>query len=144
MRPAHSARQVAMLVALSLTAACAAQDAPVQPAASMASIQALIGDAGCQSDAQCKTIAVGAKACGGPQAYLAWSTARTDDYALKRAADDYAAERQREIRARGEVSTCTFLADPGAYCAAPNAVVSGRAGVCRLRSASPGSSNLVR
>jgi len=130
----HRGRAV-LALALCLTAACAAQDVAAPPPASgKATIQALIGDAACAADAQCKTIAVGAKACGGPEGYLAWSTSRTDATALAQAADSYAAERHREIASRREMSTCSVLADPGAYCAA---------GTCRLR-APGGGAGLVR
>ena len=123
-----------LALTLCLTAACAAQDPSPPPATDKAAIRTLIGDAACEADAQCKTIAIGAKACGGPEGYLAWSTAHTDGAALERAADSYAAERRREIAARREVSTCSVQADPGAYCAA---------GTCRLRSGG-GGSRLVR
>ena len=33
-------------------------------------------DRGCTSDAQCRTVAVGAKPCGGPETFLPYSTAR--------------------------------------------------------------------
>jgi len=117
---------------LCVTAACAAKNEPARAAPADAStIQSLIGDAACMSDAQCKTIAIGTKACGGPQSYMAWSTARTDGAALQRAADAYVAQRREEIAARGEVSTCEVRADPGAYCA-PNSGAT-PSGVCRLR-----------
>jgi len=122
--------------ALLLTSACAAQD-PVRVSTRPAgSIDALIGDAACESDAQCRTIGIGAKACGGPETYRAWSVARTDAVALEQAAAQHAAERRREIEARGEMSTCSVLPDPGALCV-PNgpslADSRPRAGTCRLR-----------
>ena len=122
----------ALPMLLCVTAACAAKNEPVPAAPADAStIQSLIGDAACSSDAQCQTIAIGTKACGGPQSYMAWSSARTDAAALQRAADAYAAQRREEITARGERSTCEVRADPGAYCAAnPGSTPSG---VCRLR-----------
>jgi hypothetical protein len=77
-------------------------------------ISALIGDAACDDDSQCRTLAVGAKPCGGPEYYLAWSTKRTDAAALRQAADSALAAPSVD---RGMQSTCVFVTDPGAYCA---------------------------
>jgi hypothetical protein len=124
-----------LLAALSLTAACATEDA----ARTGTSIPSLIGDAACDSDAQCRTIGVGAKACGGPDAYLAWSTKRTDEDALQALVERQAEARRKAISDKGMMSNCAFVADPGAYCE-PRA---GASGVCRLRSGGAGG-NLVR
>lgn len=91
-------------------------------------IQALIGNAGCTNSSECRTVPVGARACGGPQGYLAWSTAHTDGDTLQKLAERYKAERQAQIRQKGEISDCRFIADPGAVC---------RAGVCQLGSSLP-------
>jgi len=132
-----------LLAALGLTAACATEPAPPTPPGSRASVQALVGDAACESEAQCRTIGVGAKACGGPQAYVAWSTARTDAGALHAAAQREAAADRRETAAKGMVSTCTVVLDPGAFCdIKPSAT--GPTGVCRLRSGRGGASPLIR
>ena len=124
---------------LVLAAACAAQDSSRQD---RSSIQALIGDAACQTDAQCRTIGVGAKACGGPQSYLAWSTARTDESALRAMADASAAADRKQAEAKGMMSTCSVVPDPGAFCDVGRPA-SGAAGTCRLRSGKGGGA-LVR
>ena len=81
-------------------------------------IGALIGDAACDNDAQCRTIAIGTKACGGPEYYLAWSTKRTDAAALLDANGGSAALPLRLERPRpGVRSNCILVTDPGAYCA---------------------------
>src|SRR5690349_4713970 len=64
-------------------AAATTSGADTEPARALV---ALIGDAACDDDSQCRTIAMGAKACGGPAYYLAWSTKRTDAAALQQAA----------------------------------------------------------
>src|SRR5438067_1805955 len=43
----------------------------------MARIRALAGTPTCSDDGQCHTLALGARACGGPESYLPWSSART-------------------------------------------------------------------
>lgn len=109
-------------------AACAAPQAPPASAsasppasplaATMSSLQSLVGDARCSADAECRTIAVGAKACGGPEGYLAWSATQTDEAALSAAAERHAAARRESNAASGRMSTCSFLTDPGAACTA--------------------------
>jgi hypothetical protein len=112
-------------------AACAAGDPSSAGPVSAASIEALIGDAACDSDAQCHTVAVGAKACGGPQRYLAWSSQRTDGATLRSVAEREALAARAKVESSGVMSNCAMVTDPGAYCAAPEA-----AG----RSAAPGAS----
>lgn len=97
----------------------------------------LIGDAACTGDEQCRTVGLGAKACGGPQSYLAWSTLRTDEAALKAVAAVVEASQRREIERRGIASNCSVLIDPGAYCdrgagGASASISSSEPGVCRL------------
>jgi hypothetical protein len=111
-------------------------------------VGALIGDAACDTDAQCRTVAVGSKPCGGPDAYLAWSTLRTDEQALLAAAAREAAASKAAAQAQGMVSNCALVTDPGAFCAQASAAAStGGAGsgtvapkVCRLRSRGAGGS----
>ncbi len=108
----------------------------------LANVRELIGDAACRSDAQCRTVAVGAKACGGPEGYLAWSTSRTDEAALASAVADYSAKRRVEVSASGIASNCALVADPGAYCAQASPAAPDKTPVaaqgCRLRSPSFG------
>jgi hypothetical protein len=91
-------------------------------------IRALVGNASCTDASQCRSLPLGARACGGPQAYLAWSVERTDGNALGKLADRYKSEREAQIKQTGEVSDCRFIADPGAVC---------RAGICQPGSLLP-------
>jgi hypothetical protein len=82
----------------------------------------------CTVDTECHSVAVGAKACGGPTGYRAYSsktvsTASMD--ALAQHERDLAAQAARESH---EVSTCFMLADPGAHCQ-QNKCVTGPAGM---------------
>ena len=86
-------------------------------------IQQAIGDARCDSDAQCRTLPVGEKSCGGPQQWLAWST--TSPQAAKLpgwAAESAAAARQRNADS-GLVGNCQYNPDPGAVCKAQRCVL---------------------
>lgn len=75
-----------------------------------------IGGAACSSHAQCRTIALGAKACGGPQAWLAWSTSVSREATLSALSEQLASLQKKRQAQSGMVSTCQFIADPGALC----------------------------
>lgn len=94
----------------------------------MQQITAEIGTAACDTSAQCKTLAVGSKACGGPERYIAYSTKHSDGAKLARlAADDSAAKKARDT-SNGMVSTCSMVVDPGAACNAGRCVTSNASG----------------
>lgn len=77
----------------------------------------------CSSDQQCKTVAVGAKACGGPESFMVYSTANASPEQVQALAERYRKEREQENKLNGTVSDCRMLMDPGAQC---------RAGACQL------------
>lgn len=106
----------------------AAGAAAAQGGDTLARIRALIGEASCTHSGQCRSLPVGALACGGPQAYLPYSESGTDEKALRALAEQFKAERQAEIKASGLVSTCRYLPDPGAVCSS---------GSCQLGASSP-------
>ena len=82
-------------------------------------IRQLIGKGHCKKDADCRTLAIGLKACGGPEAYLAWSTANTDEPVLMVAAQRYANARRLQLdKAGAPASNCAVVSDPGAHCLA--------------------------
>lgn len=99
---------------------CAADTtAPADSAALHRAILAEIGEAGCDSDVQCRTIAIGAKACGGPQAYLAYSIKGTSEDRLHRLVARQREAQKAELARSGLVSDCAMVSDPGAVCTAP-------------------------
>ncbi len=100
-----------------------------------ARLQALIGEAPCERDEQCRTIGVGAKACGGPGRYLAWSTRTVKPAELEAQAQAYAQAVRAENERSGLVSDCSLVTDPGAQC---------RAQRCELLSPRPGGGAPVR
>lgn len=94
----------------------------------LARIRSVIGDASCTHSGQCRTLPIGALACGGPQAYLPYSESRTDEKALRALGEQYKAERLAEIKAGGLASICRHVPDPGAVCSS---------GSCQLGGSSP-------
>ena len=108
--------------------------APVAGAASadLASVHAqlettLANAAACSADTDCHSVAVGAKACGGPTGYRAFSGKNVDPASVEALAQherDLSATAARESH---QVSPCFMLADPGARCEA-NKCVTGRPG----------------
>jgi hypothetical protein len=83
--------------------------------------------AACTVDTECHSVAVGAKSCGGPTGYRAYSSK-----AVSTATVDAQAQHERDLAAQAareshQVSTCFMLADPGAHCQ-QNKCVTGPAG----------------
>lgn len=127
-------RQLSLLLLLACTACSAAGpvalpggSAVTAPASDvLARMRSLVGNAACTDTAQCMTVPLGERACGGPAAYLAYSTVQTQGAALQALAARYAAQQRAAQASAGMASTCQFLPDPGAIC---------RAGTCVLGTA---------
>jgi hypothetical protein len=120
---------------LVVLAGCAAPDR-AQPSAAgqsdtLARIHALIGTPGCSADSQCRSLAVGERPCGGPESYLAYSTARATDAELQALGASYRAERRKANAEAGRVSDCRFMPDPGALCRAGTCVLGAGGAVAR-------------
>lgn len=97
-------------------------------AALLARIKAGIGDARCDSQAQCRTLPIGEKACGGPEIWLAWSADSASGDVLTAWAAELAALQRRRNARSGIQSTCVYNADPGAICRAGRCVIRPPAG----------------
>lgn len=129
------------MIATALVSAACAQPidgtklpASVASGVSLEQIEDLIGAAACRSDAECRVIGVGAKACGGAQSYRAWSTTATDAQTLQERVDRYTTAHAAELRRSGVRSTCDITPVPAVFCKAdPNGDGSGR---CTLVKAS--------
>ena len=116
MNPVRSA----FLLGLALAALTAAADGSPEPESQRLAreLRALIGEARCTSDSQCRSLPVGAKACGGPAGYWAWSTQGTDAAAVAELARRQADAERREVEASGLRSNCQVTPDPGVSCQA--------------------------
>lgn len=79
-------------------------------------IEAEIGTAACNSTDECRTLPIGAKACGGPTRWLAWSTRASNAAQLQAWAAELAQRQRRREEALGMASTCSVVLDPGASC----------------------------
>lgn len=128
-----AARPVACLAALLLAFAGQARSSGAVTGESslQARILAEIGAARCDIDADCRTLAVGHKACGGPQLWLAWSGGADLAGRLEDLAGRLSALQRRRDERSGAVSNCQFNADPGATCQAGRCTLGsqkGRAG----------------
>lgn len=112
--------QTLMLIACAAppgsTAAPAAAVVPASSAQTLEALRATIGGAPCSSDAQCHSVGVGARPCGGPESYLSWSDQTADPLRVAQLAARYAQARRAENEGTGIVGDCRFKPDPGAVC----------------------------
>jgi hypothetical protein len=126
-------RSFTLLILLGCSAcSIGAADPAAKPAESgdlLPQIRELVGTAACSDSSQCHALALGARACGGPQSYLPWSSAKTDGTALRALGQRYQEQQRAQNAASGLVSDCRFIPDPGAQC---------RAGTCQLNTSGPG------
>ncbi len=118
-------RLLMLMIGLCCAACSAVQAAPEAEPTLLQQLQTAAAAGTCSDTTQCRTVAVGARACGGPESYLAWSTEGTDAARVKSLAERHKAERKRAIEASGERSDCRMMSDPGAEC---------KANRCELRS----------
>lgn len=113
-----------VLAATACGTAPTATPAPAPGDANLAEqIKAIVGDAACDAPQQCQTIAIGAKACGGPERYLAWSNKSNDGKQLTALAQAQAEASRKLRQSDGMMSTCAIVTDPGATCEAGRCVL---------------------
>ena len=75
-----------------------------------------IGDAACDANTQCHSVGIGAKACGGAEAFFSWSSKDTDRDRLNALVARYRDARQAVIERSGAMSDCRVIPNPGAVC----------------------------
>jgi hypothetical protein len=125
----RSLRLAAASLLILSACAVAQQPAPDTPTTSLwRQIQVANTDLTCDNNSQCHSLGIGAKACGGPENYLAWSSKNSDGAQLKTLVAQHAAARRADDKRQGMMSTCSMVSDPGASC---------RAGVCVLSPRTP-------
>lgn len=103
-----------MLVGLLVWGAAQADGAPPKSAALREAIQKAIGSAQCRADADCASLPLGERPCGGPEEYLPYAPSQVHAQRLRGLAAQYKVERRKEQA--GRVSTCVMRVDPGARC----------------------------
>jgi len=128
--PAGHSRHLCAWLALLLTTvvvACQAQPQAGDPqaveAALLQRIQAEVGQANCSSTAECRTLPIGSKACGGPARWMAWSATASRGDTLQTWAEELAQRQRQAALADGRMSTCSVVPDPGASCDAGRCVL---------------------
>ena len=113
------------LLAIAAAGCGAAATAPAAgstEAARKALDAALLANAACDEPAQCRTVGLGHKACGGPESYAAYSLKGGNEDKIKMLAQHYADARKRDDEAAGRMSTCIATRDTGASCNAQRCV----------------------
>lgn len=78
-----------------------------------AEIKALIGEAKASDVQQCRKVAFGYKACGGPASYLIYSVAGLDEAVLLKKVAEYNALDEAETHRLGLISDCAMVTEPG-------------------------------
>jgi hypothetical protein len=81
----------------------------------LAEIRRVAGPAYASSNDQCKVVGIGAKACGGPERYMLYSTETTDEGRFLELIERYNALARAEVQETGEVSDCAVVPEPVAY-----------------------------
>jgi cytochrome c553 len=110
------ARRLRTAAALAVVVACAGAHAQRPDEATLARIEQLVGTARCETERQCRAVGLGSRPCGGPERYLAWSVAETDERTLMDLAATYAEQRRALNEAIGRLGTCSILPEPGVRC----------------------------
>jgi hypothetical protein len=118
----HSLHGVVAVALLGIGGVACAVRPPADAASTVSSaslrapIAALIGNAPCDNQGQCHVVGIGAKACGGPSGFLAWSDKKTDPKALEAAVQAQAQAAREENKASGLASDCMMAPTPSAVC----------------------------
>lgn len=76
-------------------------------------IRDIIKPAQASSLSQCKLVGLGSKPCGGPERYLMYSTATTDEAKLLPVVEQYNRMHEMLNEKQGMVSTCEMIPEPG-------------------------------
>jgi len=105
---------------LSIAGTAAAVDSAAAAASAAAEdqsrVNSLIGDAACDTQSQCRTVGIGARPCGGPESWLAWSIKSTDPRALQDAVQAQAQAAKDANQRSGLASDCRVRPEPTAVC----------------------------
>lgn len=77
----------------------------------------------CTSDAQCRALPLGARACGGPDRYQAYSTQVSDRADLERLSAEHQRLSAQRNELEGTMGICSVLPVPAARCESLSCVV---------------------
>jgi hypothetical protein len=79
-------------------------------------VRELVGEPTCEDAVQCRSVAFGAKPCGGPWSYLVYSVASSDSVRLAQAVAAYNSREAGVNRQEGRVSDCRMVTAPALEC----------------------------
>ena len=77
-----------------------------------AAIREMVGDASCDDESACASMAFGAKPCGGPWEYLVYCADSVDEDALQNSVDEYFEMNQQYNMDNGVTSDCAMVEAP--------------------------------
>lgn len=80
------------------------------------SLENIVADKSCDNDIQCKIIAVGDRACGGPSSYLVYSTRSADEAQVKQLAEQITTLERAYNMQNQMMSICQHLIEPATQC----------------------------
>jgi hypothetical protein len=81
-----------------------------------ADMEELTKDKSCTSNSECKAMAYGTKACGGPSGYVVYSIKTTDVIRLKEVTSELSQLQDEYNREQGLMSTCSYMMPPEVSC----------------------------
>jgi hypothetical protein len=123
-RPAHrrSHAGLAGVLALTLLAACGSSD-KIDEAALKARIDVIetevttrTGLATCVQDSDCRSLPMGALACGGPSRFHPYSKLLTDEAAMAKLGEDHRRLSAELLTLQATAGPCVALATPTPFC----------------------------
>ena len=79
-------------------------------------IVSLIGEPRCANLVHCRVLALGARPCGGPSEYLAYSSLTANRETIEAKAYEYSFLEEEVNRSKGAVGSCEVLPPPRATC----------------------------
>jgi hypothetical protein len=79
-------------------------------------IIAMIGEPRCENIVHCRVLALGARPCGGPAEYLAYSSIAGKREVLEAKAYEYGFLQEEVNRSRAAMGTCEMLTQPKVAC----------------------------
>ncbi len=85
-------------------------------------LEQLIDKPSCDNSSQCKVLAVGSRACGGPSKYVVYSTKTADATEVKKLAQEITTLEQQFNALNDMMSICQHLSAPGTQCSANTCV----------------------
>ncbi|KYG82821.1 hypothetical protein [Roseivirga echinicomitans] len=78
-------------------------------------IQGIVSDKSCDGSGDCKVLAYGKKACGGPSTYVIYGS-KIDEALLEKKSNEYTALQDEMNKRYGLISDCSLMYIPEATC----------------------------